>query len=69
MKLLKNADDLDVLIEEYGHVFPEDWDYEDIKNFCARYVYTNIDDVMESLENDEWKRRISLLRNWAWFAL
>ena len=40
-------DDVDILIEKHGDVFPEDWDRNDLINFLARYAIANIEDLEE----------------------
>ena len=45
------GDDLDKLMEEYGEIFPSDWDSQDFMNFCARWVIANIDDIKEYFED------------------
>ena len=42
-----STDDLDILINEHGNVFPEDWDAGDIMNLCCRYANSNIEDIKE----------------------
>lgn len=49
-RLVKYEDDLDILIEKHGDVFPEDWDAENIMFFCCRYVNSNIEDVKKFLD-------------------
>ena len=39
--------DVDLLIEKHGSIFPEDWDRDDLINFCCRWVIANIVDVEE----------------------
>ena len=46
-------DRLDQLVKRYGHIFPDDWDYNDILNFCCNWVMANIDDIQEFFEDDE----------------
>jgi len=45
-------DDVDILLRNHRGVFPEDWDSDDIVNFCCRYVISNIGDI-EELFHDE----------------
>ena len=44
-------DDLDMLLEKYGYMFPENYTAEDILNWCCRYVMANIEDVKEYFED------------------
>lgn len=48
----KNIDDLDILLRDHGDVFPDDWDPDDIMNFCCRYVISNISDIEELFHDD-----------------
>jgi len=48
----KNIDDLDILLRDHGDVFPDDWDADDIMNFCCRYVISNISDIGELFHDD-----------------
>lgn len=48
----KHEDDCDLLVRNYGYVFPDDWDFQDIINFACRYSIRNIDDIKEIFEDD-----------------
>jgi len=49
----KHKDDLDYLVEAHGEVFPDNWDYQDVMNFCCRWVKANIDDIEEYFDTQE----------------
>jgi hypothetical protein len=53
MTMPKYEDDCDLLVQTYGSVFPDDWDYQDIINFACRYTISNIDDIKRIFEEDE----------------
>ena len=48
----KHEDDCDLLVQNYGSVFPDDWDFQDIINFACRYTISNIDDIKEIFEHN-----------------
>ena len=46
-------DDVDILLRDHGNVFPEDWDSDDIVNFCCRYVISYIGDIEEFFHDEK----------------
>ena len=47
------VDDLDILLRDHSDVFPQDWDCDDIMNFCCRYVISNISEIEELFRDDD----------------